>query len=672
MSNTTELQNALAPNPGFSVSHQKVELDIDLLARRLKGKTEITINPHSKELRSVRLNCRQCDIKRITANGKTCPNFVYEEPYSRVTLPWEAGVHQHHMLRRKIEAQLKSPPEEELTISLPKSVRIGDLDPFSIEASALAGTRSSVGLKDDGLGELQSARTAIEPDRRYTPVTIMIEFAIAHIRDGMQFVGWEDEDLRYPHAYTKSFSAPGSACCLFPCVDDLSARCTWEISIKCSKTVGDAFSPPQPNLVNGIGGIANGVHKDIANSTADPFQSNMNAEDNALELAVICTGDMTDEVDDHIALGKKTSTFFCGTSLSAQQIGFSIGPFEHVDLAEFREGVEDDKLGQNAVPLHGFCLPGRVEEVRNTCLLMAKAIDFFTLEYGSYPFSNYKLCFVDDVFPDIVHTGFLTICSNNILFSADVIEPLERVSRQMVHALASQWMGVSVIPKERNDTWVVVGITYFMTDAFLRKLFGRNDYGYRQKQAADRVVELDVGRPSIYDTGAFVGLDSFEGEFLELKAPLVLSILDRRFTKTGSTSGLSRIISRVFLNAKVGDLANGAISTSYFARTCEKLGHTKLDSFFAQWVYGAGCPRFEVGQKFNKKKNVVDILITQKQAEPPERDLEKDTFMRDVKEENHNVYAGPVQPVFTVRLKSLSLGVNRELIDSGTDDYMHP
>lgn len=282
-----------------------------------------------------------------------------------------------------------------------------------------------------------------------------------------------------------------------------------------------------------------------------------------------------------------------------------------------------------------------------------QAIDFFTLEYGSYPFSNYKLCFVDDTMPEIIHTGCLTICNNHVLFPPDVIEPLERTCRQLIHALASQWMGISVIPKERSDTWVVVGIAYFMTDAFLRRLFGKNDYGYRQRKASDRVVDLDVGRPSIYDTGNLVDLDPFEAEFLELKAPLVLSILDRRFTKTGSASGLSRIISRVFLNAKVGDLANGAISTAYFAKTCERLGHAKLEAFFAQWVYGAGCPRFRVGQRFNKKKNVVEMLITQLQTEPLERDLEDETFVRDVKEDKEEVFAGPVQPVFTVRVAVL-------------------
>lgn len=267
------------------------------------------------------------------------------------------------------------------------------------------------------------------------------------------------------------------------------------------------------------------------------------------------------------------------------------------------------------------------------------------MAYGSYPFTNYKLCFVDDLASDIVHTGALSICSTRLLFPADIIEPLDEVSRQLVHALASQWMGINIIPKEPSDTWVVVGIAYFMTDVFMKKLSGNNEYRFRQKKASDRISEFDVARPSLYDTGAIISLDPSELEFMAIKAPLVLFILDRRLHKTSGSSGLSRILTRIFLTAKVGDMA---INTAFFIKTCEKLGHAKLDVFFSQWVYGAGCPRFRVTQRFNKKKLVVEMLIQQVQSEIAERDLEKETFMRDVKEEIRSVYAGAVQPVFTV------------------------
>lgn len=219
----------------------------------------------------------------------------------------------------------------------------------------------------------------------------------------------------------------------------------------------------------------------------------------------------------------------------------------------------------------------------------------------------------------------------------------------MIHAVASQWIGVNIVPRQPEDTWAVVGIAYFITDMFMKKLTGNNEYRYNQKLAADRVVDLDVERPSLFDTGALITLDPFELEFMILKAPLVLFILDRRLTKSGGSSGLARIVSRIFLSAKTGDLPDSTLDTPYFVKTCEKLGHLKLDAFFAQWLYGAGCPKFRVVQRFNKKKLVVEMSIHQVQKENvTDRDLESESFMRDVKEDNRQVYAGPLQPFFTV------------------------
>ena len=272
------------------------------------------------------------------------------------------------------------------------------------------------------------------------------------------------------------------------------------------------------------------------------------------------------------------------------------------------------------------------------------------MTYGAYPFQDYKLCFVDDLHTDILDTGSLSICSSRLLFPEDIIEPLDRVTRQLVHALAAQWIGINIVPRDPHDFWVVVGIAYFITDIFMKRLTGNNEYRYNQKRAVDRVVELDVNRPSLLDLGALITLDPSLLAFMELKAPLVLFILDRRLTKAGHSTGLSRIISRVFLNAKVGDLPNGALDAAYFMKTCEKLGHIKLDVFYAQWVEGAGCPKFRVTQRFNKKKLVVEMLIQQTQSENnTEPNLESATFMRDVKEDHHDVYAGPIQPSFTVR-----------------------
>lgn len=296
-----------SPQPadlGFSVSNQRVELDIDLRSRSLIGRTTITINPHSKDLRIIRLNCRQAVVTRLSLNGKPCSAISLTDPYKKAKLKWNAaGVQQYDMLQRKLEAQFKDPPEEELEVTIPKIVKIDELDPFSEEAQNILLSRTlGNNKKDSGDGSaidlVQSSRTAIEQTARFTAISLIIDYVIENIRDGMHFVGWEEGDLRYPHAYTTNSLSPGAACCLFPCVDNLTSKCSWEISIKCQKTVGDALQPSSsstPLQANCVHGVSDSVNETNRLRKVD-VQSNFSDEDKALDLAVICTGDMTDEV----------------------------------------------------------------------------------------------------------------------------------------------------------------------------------------------------------------------------------------------------------------------------------------------------------------------------------------------------------------------------------------
>lgn len=275
----------------FSIQSQKVELDIDLLSRRLKGTTEITVNPHSKELKTVSLNCRQCHIQRIMVSGRPCSNYTYDDPYAEAKLPGKNSVNQWKMLKDKIQDSLKDPPEEELVINFPKSVKIDDLDPFATEPQKLLPKKDSV--DGSALDTPQVALASIEQSARFTPVKIVVQYTIEEIRDGMHFVGWEDGDLRYAHAYTKNSLSPGAACCLFPCVDKLTSRCIWEISIKCSKTIGDALSQRQTSQYPSYPNDVNGTHR---SASTGEILSNLTADDRSLDLIVVGTGDMTDEV----------------------------------------------------------------------------------------------------------------------------------------------------------------------------------------------------------------------------------------------------------------------------------------------------------------------------------------------------------------------------------------
>lgn len=307
----TEPTGTALPGPGFTVSHQKLELEVDFATRSVKGKTEITIIPSHKDLRSIRLHCRQCVLKRININGRG-PTIKYQEPYSTLRMSSQAGVHQHHMLRKKLSMQLKEPPEEELVVNLPKNVRIEEVDPFSIELQNDQSVKVESTIKRDNedtavASPIVGPKSADEQARRFRPISLYIEFVVENLRDGLQFVGCEEGDSRYPHVYTTNNPHQGSASCLFPCVDSITSRCTWDISIKCPRTLGDIAKLKQIKKDGESPGLNRDTfddeHEKARASIAPPVQEkiiqdaiHLTAEDSARELTIVCSGELADEV----------------------------------------------------------------------------------------------------------------------------------------------------------------------------------------------------------------------------------------------------------------------------------------------------------------------------------------------------------------------------------------
>ncbi|KAF2187704.1 hypothetical protein K469DRAFT_661730 [Zopfia rhizophila CBS 207.26] len=642
----------------FTVALQKVALDISFSPRLVKGRTEIIIQPLVENLRTIRLQCRQLIPTSIKVEGKLAAHS-YGNLYQRLRLYMQTGIYQYHFPKQRLERH-KAGVEDELTITIPQNVRVKELDPYTRANKEILQGINGEGFVN-GLNT-PTAGTLGEGGAVYAPIHVEIEYLIQDFRDGLQFVGVEDGDKRYPHVYSRNSPFPGMASCLFPCVDDSITKCTFEVAIRCPRTLGDVFSKARPSVdgskgsmdVDGIanGTAPNGVHKvDSVMSDEDDDPIEFSEEEKAMEMSVVGSGDLTDDIVDPTDPTRKTVSFMCSVPVLPQHIGFAIGPFEEVDLSMYRDTEDDERLGSNAIRVHGFCLPGRADEVHNSAMVLARAIDRFTEKYQSYPFQkSFKLTFVDDLECDVADTASFSICSSRLLFPKTVWEPLDTTTRALVHAVASQWIGVSVTAQTMNDYWVIVGGSWFMTDLYLQELCGRNDYRFRQKMMADEVVRLDVKRPSLFTLGELLALDPGEKEFMELKAPLILSILHNRLVKQHGKNGVDRCLFRLLFNARSGKLPNGAIATDVFCDICEKVGHQRLDTFFSQWVHASGCPTFDCSPSFNKKKMVVQLTIKQTQHEPSalleESSLASTNFMRDAKEHMRGVDPKPNQRAF--------------------------
>ncbi|KAK5632649.1 hypothetical protein RRF57_008363 [Xylaria bambusicola] len=639
------------PRP-YVVFKQHVELEIGFREKRVRGRSHILVVPIEPDVTEVYIDARQCeiDVKNITVSNCPAP-ASYQDPCDKLATPdayrWSAP--QWPVRKRRMEPLLHHRRKE-------VPVMAHDLaccQPLDGALRVTLPSADDVKKKNRDAPKADQQELLIHADGNVQGYRISIPFELKNVHNGLHFVGVDEGDLRYPHVYTRHSVEPGTACSIFPCIDDPGCRNPWKISITCPRTLGDAFgqSSVTQQRYKSVTSVVGSRKRKFGEEEPVKRDYGLTEEDKQLEMTVVCSGFLTGEVIDKNDETKKTMTFEVDNNKAAKHIGFAIGPFEHVDLwSEFRSEEDDTKLGVSAAKVHGYCLPGRAEEVRNTCAALVTAVDHFVLHFGRYPFENYKVCFVDDMIEDVIPLCAFSLCSNRLLYPSDIIDTEIETTRTLVYSLASQWFGVNIVPNTKADIWLVVGIAWYMTDYFMKALCGNNTFRFRMKTMADRLVEIDVKRPSLQDMGEHLYLGSFEVDFMNLKAPLVLFILDRRLSKSSGSAGISRIISRMVSKANTSTQANDDVLPSdSFRKACEKVGSTRLESFWNQWVIGAGCPRFDVFQRFNKKKLCVEMTVRQTQdiAAAKERPIDKNEFWRDVREDAHAVYAGELQQAFT-------------------------
>ncbi|KAK8043594.1 Transcription initiation factor TFIID subunit 2 [Apiospora rasikravindrae] len=621
----------------YSVFREQVWLDFDLREKAVKGRADIFISVTDDSLDEIFIDARQCniDLDKITVSG--CPaKAVYEDPYAAADTPagYEWGAQQWPIRKHRMRSLLHRRRKELSATDHEKDNSCTPLD------GSLRVTLPSLKDRQAGLMKLRDA--PLEQKQKPDPADkhlqemngklfhkITIPFTLRNIRDGLQFVGVDEADLRYPHLYTLHSVEPGIASCIFPCIDDPGCRSSWKISLTFPRTLGDAF---QRAPVTQTSGLLNGNRKrkhgeEEPRRRGDAFTE----EDKLLELTAVCSGKLEDETLDSDDETKKTMTFECHNK-AARHIGFTIGPFEHVDLCP------------RLLP------PGRAEEVQNTCAAIVTAIDQFAMNFGRYPFDNYKICFVDDMVANNVPLCGFSIASTRLLYPREIFDTEIETTRILVHSLACQWFGINIIPNTSADVWLVVGIAWFMTDYFMKFICGNNHYRFTMKARADQLIEMDMNRPSLHTLGEHLHLGDFEVEFMDLKAPLVLFILDRRLSKSSSSAPIVRLINKMVSKANTsGDQGDEILASEPFRKACEKQGQTRLESFWNQWILGSGCPRFDVYQKFNKKRLCVEMTIRQVQdiAAHKARALDKNAFWGDVLEETHSVWAGELQHCFS-------------------------
>lgn len=100
-------------------------------------------------------------------------------------------------------------------------------------------------------------------------------------------------------------------------------------------------------------------------------------------------------------------------------------------------------------------------------------------------------------------------------------------------------------------------------------------------------------------------------EFLCLKAPIVVYMMEKYLGKNNMQKG----INKVFVSAISGELTTG-LATNYLLKLFKKLSGKDLAGFAQQWIYGNGAPKLVCSCFFHKRKSLVEFKINQDPEHP--------------------------------------------------------
>ncbi|XP_040997720.1 transcription initiation factor TFIID subunit 2 [Juglans microcarpa x Juglans regia] len=519
--------DAKPENSGALVRHQKLCLSIDIDRRRIYGHTELEIAV--PEIGIVGLHAENLGIGSVLVDGEAAEFEYYPHQYHEESEKGLSAVLTPSLAADAAASAYITALERELVPNLLINCCKGFKNGSEQQPVTENGFHSSTEAKQ------QNARV------------IRIDYWVEKAETGIHF---KDNVLHTDNQIRR-------ARCWFPCVDDSSQRCCYDMEF----TVAH-------NLV----AVSNGNLKYQVLSKDDPPQ--------------------------------KTYVYSLNVPVAAQWISLAVAPFEILPDHQFNL-------------ISHICLSSNMPKLRNTMEFFHSAFSCYK-DYLSvdFPFESYKQVFIEpEMAVSSVSLGAsMSIFSSQALFDEKVIDQTIDTRIKLAYALARQWFGVYITPEAPNDEWLLDGLAGFLTDYFIKKNLGNNEARYRRYKANCAVCKADYSGATALSLSASckdlygtqcIGLI---GKIRSWKAVAIIQMLEKQMGPESFRNILQTIVSR----AQDSTRTSRSLSTKEFRHLANKVGNLErpfLKEFFPRWVGSCGCPVLRMGFSYNKRKNMVELAV---------------------------------------------------------------
>ena len=232
-------------------------------------------------------------------------------------------------------------------------------------------------------------------------------------------------------------------------------------------------------------------------------------------------------------------------------------------------------------------------------------IELFSKKLGvDYPWEKYSQVMVDEFVAGGMENSSATTNTAESLRNPKLVPEYEQNQDPLIsHELGHQWFGDLVTTKDWGDIWLNEGFATFMETVWAEAHFGKDTADYDRWEGAKQWFAMR----SLYDKPIvrydFEESEEFDGNAYG-KGGWVLYMLRRQLGEDAFYAGLKH-----YLEANRGK----NVMTSDLTKAIEEATHTNVDAFFAQWIYGAGAPKFELSYAYDAEKKQVALTVKQTQ-----------------------------------------------------------
>lgn len=639
----------------YEYLQQRAFLNVDVLSKSVAGVAEVVLAPKAAMLKVVRLHARQLRVQRVQINGHDAVfeqlNFlgeVVDESYRDLAT--------FDLFYR---GAIVASKEGELIIQMPREVHIlplSEADLLAAEKERAAAEKAARKRRkrkqreeqdDDEEDEEEDEEDDDEDDDEdeddddedgskklvldewdvdklpksttgFKPLVVRIEYEIQDPTGGMRFVlPDENQPKRSPHMYT--YCGPFGGLCdgartWMPCRDTLRDTCPLRLEI----TV--------------------------------PYW-----------CVAVCSGQMVQQMIDRDGQ-YRSFRYVINAKTNCSSIGFAVGPFRLYVPPEMSRMTH-------------FTLPEYFEDVVYCTSKLSSTMEYFEQCLNTkYPFKTYQQVFVEDPPEEIQSYAGCSFLDKNLLHGPRIIDRDLPSHLAQVKALVGSWIGGAVGIQTTKDAWVLIGIIGHLVNTYVRSIYGEEEYGYRIQLAMDALTTMELTTdnfsPALLssEVDVYAEYDPSSLPFLEVKAPLVLHMIEQRVGPKHLSIAIQRVVAGNNAeltasapdgaavnkedgennggtasaedkkqlsssrdedndavdaeggngNARAGSNSNAApepLSTMSFLKAVKAIagapGQDLTKSFLSSWILEAGMPFFTVGYWYNRKQTQAEVVLQQ-------------------------------------------------------------